>query len=287
MAEKTLISFLCWNRLGLTSRNLEALLKTDEDFDLYIVDNNSQDDTFEYLKNLSDPRIKKIVTFSQNYGAIYATNFVLSKRKKNQNFMNIDNDVCINSKSFIKNNIDTIKEFPELGVLGNVRSTYFDEYPAIKKQKIERNNKTVYKTDYIMGSNMFFPYKIMDKLGYFNESGFGDTDISHRLRILNKWMGFTFENNLDSKQTIPCDSCLAKNLCRDPENKICFNIYKKNYKHKENNLCSILEEVSKNISYENGNVYCGSTHDLKSQTKGFYSKEDSEKVFNYFKNNSN
>jgi hypothetical protein len=287
MTKKTLISFLCWNRLGLTSKNLEALLRTNEDFDLYIVDNNSQDDTYEYLKDLKDPRIKNIIKFSYNYGAIYSTNFVLSKRKKNQNFMNIDNDVCINNKNFITDNLETLKEFPELGVLGNVRKTYFEEYPEIKKEKIERNNRIIYKTNYIMGSNMFFPSHIMDSLGYFNECGFGDTDISHRLRILNKWMGFSFENNISSNQSIPCKDCSALKYCRDFKNKICFSIYKKNYHHKKDELCKLLEEVSKNIVYKNKEVYCGSIHDPKSQKKGFYSKEDSEKIFNYFKKNSN
>lgn len=49
-----IVSFVCWNRAGLTARNLKELLKSTDDFELYIVDSNSEDDTWEFLKTLKD-----------------------------------------------------------------------------------------------------------------------------------------------------------------------------------------------------------------------------------------
>ena len=52
--EKALVSFICWNRAGLNARNLNALLKSTDDFELYIIDSNSSDDTWEFIKTLND-----------------------------------------------------------------------------------------------------------------------------------------------------------------------------------------------------------------------------------------
>jgi hypothetical protein len=73
-----MVSFITWNRLGLTDRNLKALLRTDEDFELYLADNNSRDGTWYYLSSLSDPRIKSRVRFDANRGPVYAANYHLS-----------------------------------------------------------------------------------------------------------------------------------------------------------------------------------------------------------------
>ena len=56
--EKALVSFICWNRAGLNARNLNALLKSTDDFELYIIDSNSSDDTWEFIKTLNDKRMR-------------------------------------------------------------------------------------------------------------------------------------------------------------------------------------------------------------------------------------
>ena len=84
--EKALVSFICWNRAGLNARNLNALLKSTDDFELYIIDSNSSDDTWEFIKTLNDKRIKEIKKFDLNRGCAYAINYIMSKRKKEQFF---------------------------------------------------------------------------------------------------------------------------------------------------------------------------------------------------------
>ena len=77
-----IVIFVTWNRLGVTISNLKALLKTEDDFDLYIIDNGSIDGTADYLSSLKDNRIKEIKILDKNYGLIYAANYGISKRKK-------------------------------------------------------------------------------------------------------------------------------------------------------------------------------------------------------------
>ena len=77
-----IISFVTFNRLGLTIRNLERLLESKDNFELYIIDNNSTDDTWEYLKSVNDPRIVEKKRFDLNRGIVYAMNYVISHRKE-------------------------------------------------------------------------------------------------------------------------------------------------------------------------------------------------------------
>ena len=52
------ISYITFNRLGLTVGNLSAILSGAEDFEMYIIDCNSKDDTWDYIMSLEDSRIK-------------------------------------------------------------------------------------------------------------------------------------------------------------------------------------------------------------------------------------
>ena len=63
-----MISYVTFNRMGLTVRNLTALLKTTDNFELHIVDSNSKDNTWDFIKQLNDPRIKSKVRLQANAG---------------------------------------------------------------------------------------------------------------------------------------------------------------------------------------------------------------------------
>lgn len=54
------LSFVTWNRMGLTARNLSRLLSLPEDFEMHIIDNNSLDSTWEFIQDLSDPRKRNV-----------------------------------------------------------------------------------------------------------------------------------------------------------------------------------------------------------------------------------
>ena len=57
------ILYITYNRSYYTKKTLPALLKSlsSTSYNLTIVDNNSSDDTIEYLKTINHPRVKNII----------------------------------------------------------------------------------------------------------------------------------------------------------------------------------------------------------------------------------
>jgi glycosyltransferase involved in cell wall biosynthesis len=283
-----LVIYVTWNRLGITSQNLKALFKTEDDFDLYIIDNGSIDGTRDYLKSLKDNRIKEIKLLDENYGLIYAANYGISKRKKGQPLVNIDQDVHITSKNWVKNLESVVKEFPEVGLIGNVRSGYFEERNA-KYEEIIRNGVKLWKSNFILGCMMYHPAHVMDKLGYWSEElHLADLEINSRIDALGLWKGFCPDNVI----TIPklsCSQCDHNNSCKDPNNidskkiPFCLRHYKNNYGHREfyQQNCSKFKIFKKNLTQEN--VFCASTHDLESMKKCDYDEISSRKNFDFYK----
>jgi len=113
--------------MGMNVKNLNLLLKTTDDFELHIIDNNSADDSWEFIQQLDDPRIKEKKRFDFNYGGAYAFNYVLSQRKSGQAFTNVEADVSIHTPNWVSNCTRIIDTYPEVGAVGNVRPTFFKE----------------------------------------------------------------------------------------------------------------------------------------------------------------
>lgn len=99
---KLLIGMLSYNRLDFTKKVIESLYKnTDEnDFELIIYDNGSNDGTPEYLDKLSKDFFnnyenRKITTIQSpvNVGVAGGLNRILEHRDSKQHFMKLDNDI--------------------------------------------------------------------------------------------------------------------------------------------------------------------------------------------------
>ena len=113
-----LISYSTFHRMGLTVRNLNSLLRTTDDFELHIVDNNSQDNTWDYIQSLSDSRIKSRTRFPINFGPIYPINLNLAKRRPDQYFIVLESDVYLYATDWISRFMRVFETFPEVGLLG-------------------------------------------------------------------------------------------------------------------------------------------------------------------------
>ena len=280
-----IIGFICWNRMGMTIQNINLLLKTNNDFELYIIDNNSKDNTWEFLQTLNDSRIKEIKRFDKNYGVVYALNYVISKRKLGQPFINIENDVSILNTDWISNCEKVIKEFPEIGVLGNVRPTYFKERNTTYNEFI-RNKIKFWKTNGIIGCCMYFTSEIMNIMGYFNEElCLPDIEIGKRMDILGKWIGYCPDNKILYQQ-IKCSKCNHAGLCKSADitdkNLDCFKSYNLEYKHLKffNKNIKAMKEYMKNIN--RNSLYCPSIHDKKSLEKYQYNIKKAMSNFDFF-----
>lgn len=231
MRKPPLITFLTYNRLGNTAVSLPSLLRTESDFELYIMDNDSKDDTWEFLQDTRDPRIKKRTLFKQNMGVAHALNYALSHRAEDQDFINFEQDFRIHNKNFVKDFQDTSQEFPEMGALS---ATIFPSQLELIDKNIkdkperfeERNGKRIY-FDTIMGFCSYFTYETMNILRYYDEVNcLLDMDIQARLEVMRRKTGYAIDIRTSHiADGGHCDTCLAyHNHCEQGERK-CLKYY--------------------------------------------------------------
>jgi len=238
MRRPPLVTFLTYNRLGNTAISLPSLLRTDSDFELIIMDNNSKDDTWEFLCDTKDPRILHRKKFDQNMGVAHALNYALTFREKDQDFINFEADFRIHNMDFVKDFQDTYAEFPELKAFS---ATTFPQ----QLQKIdagieidptrfaERNGKRIY-FDTIMGFCSYFPYETWNEFMYYDEVNcLLDMEVQARLEVMgskNGKIGFATGYAMDIRASHTtdggnCDTCLAYHTyCEQGERK-CLEHY--------------------------------------------------------------
>ncbi|GKX30819.1 glycosyl transferase [Vallitalea longa] len=286
-----IVCFVTFNRLGLTVKNLTALLKSTDDFELHIVDNNSTDDTWKYIRGIKDKRMKSRKRFNINYGVVYAINYVLSKRKKDQYFILIENDVCIETQDFVTKFMETMDTFQDVGLLGCARKNFFEQ-KGIKPKKITQKGLSYYKYDMIIGCFNCIRPEVFDYIGYWNEETYAaDQDMSSRINKYTPYVtGYAASIELNQTQYISCDQCLYRKECSlINQNRTCFNIHRKNYSHDK--FAESLQEKKKMYYQQlrNGKrtIYCASIHDTESMRKHYYDIKMAHDNFNFFKKNGN
>lgn len=105
------------NRLEYTKKSVSCLLEDpSEDFDLYIWDNASTDDTPEYLRyQVKDPRIIEVILSKENVGATGAINNVW-RRTRAELVGKVDND-CLVTPGWTRTFAQAHKDIPKLGVV--------------------------------------------------------------------------------------------------------------------------------------------------------------------------
>lgn len=290
-----LISFVTFNRLGLTVKNMSSLLNTTDDFEMHIIDNNSSDDTWKYIQSLTDSRIKSRIHVEINAGLIYALNINLARRRPGQYFITLDNDVYIQSKNWITRFMRVFNEFPDVGLLGvrNMKTMP----PVIKKSKneisyLELNSIYPDVQNYIPGSCMFIRSELMDELGYFcEENCFGDMEITYRVNNHTSFKsGFVMNVNITILDTISCEECLYKDQCKlDKYINSCFTKYLKLYKNddfREKFKWKFDETI---IDMRSGArpVYCASANDPSSLTDHIFNLDWAIDNFDYYIKNAN
>lgn len=288
-----LVSFVTWNRLGLTAKNLKALLETDEDFELCIIDNNSQDDTWQYLETVSDDRIKLKTRFKNNMGPVYASNFALSKRKEDQFFFTIDNDVQILEPGWISKFLRAFEVFPELGLLGAVRPEYYGRCRLTAVEKQEGGLKClVIKKGFVEGCCQCLRPEVLNSLGYWcEENCMGDMELCYRiLRFTPYKIAYFPSVEIRQEQFISCEHCTAVNSCRlyiQPSNETCFQKHSRRYANPQfrNKFYWKYEKCLKEMENGSRSPFCASVHDEESMKKSLYNRHLAEENFSFFADN--
>ncbi len=300
------LSYITFNRLGLTARSLKSILDTTEDFEMHIIDSNSRDDTWEYLQSIKDSRIKSITRLTLNEGPVFALNRNLSKRRKDQYFFTVDSDVVIKTKDWITRFMEVFNEFPEVGLLGVQRTPpYIPIYPKVITKS--RNGVTYLELkngyvdvllDFVHGCCMGMRPELIEKIGYWSEETcYGDGELSTRITNYTDFKaGFMSDQDkmpiidIDMTQEITCEECIARGYCKlDKDDNTCFNIHMGRYKNAPfaKQFKWKYLEFFKELEEGKRTAYCASIYDPYSIATHEYNKEWAQANRDYYIKNSN
>lgn len=290
-----LISYITFNRLGLTIKNLEAILNSEDDFELHIIDNGSTDGTWKYLQTLQDRRILSKAQVSLNFGKTYSSNVNMLKRRPDQYFISLDNDVYIETKDWVSQFMRVFEAFPEVGMLGVQGDTTAANQmpPVIPKYKedisyLELDNSVPdVDRNYIPGHCICLRPELIKEIGYFSEENcFGEIELSNRINNYTAFKtGFVPSISIKMPQISPCSTCPYNAACTLNKNtETCFTIYNKtntseSFKEK---FRWKFDETLTDLKSGARPVYCACINDLESTTKHIYNKEWAQENFTYF-----
>ncbi|WMJ87115.1 glycosyltransferase family A protein [Anaerocolumna sp. MB42-C2] len=295
-----LISYSTFHRMGLTFRNLNSLLKTTDDFELHIIDSNSQDDTWEYIQSLNDSRIKSRTRFPINLGPIYPINLNLTRRRPDQYFIVLESDVYLYASDWISRFMKVFETFPEVGLLGVPRPIplpgYEPEVVTIEKDGVSYNQLKHYEVgsirDFVPGHCQCLRPELIDTIGYWcEENCYGDAEISIRINKYTSFKaGLTTNIPIDLTQTIPCENCEGIHLCKlNRDVNTCFDL--RNNKHKNLDFSTINRwkyfEYFDELNQGKRSVYCASLLDPMSYSTHLYHIDWALENFNYYAENAN
>lgn len=299
------VSYLAFNRLGLTVRSLSSILNSSDNFELHIVDCNSKDDTWKYIESINDTRIASKIRFPVNSGPIYGVNFNLSRRKPDQYFFTIDSDVVIKTKDWISRFMKVFDTFPEVGILGLMRGKPYPQIypPVVLKIKDEisylelKNAKVDTPLDFVHGCLMGLRPELIKQIGFWSEeNGYGDAELSPRVNNYTTYKsGFMTDKDfnpiidIEMEQFIDCKDCLYKDKCGlDKESTTCFIIHRKNYNNES--FASKFKykylKTFKELEEGKRTAYCTSIFD-PDNAKYFYHHDWAMENFSYYIENSN
>ncbi len=295
-----LISYVTFNRLGLTVKNLSSILDTTDDFELRIVDSNSTDGTWEYIQSLKDRRIVSKTRLEANAGPVYAVNLNLTKRKPEQYFITVDNDVCIETKDWIACFMKVFDTFPEVGLLGVQKGRPYPAYlpPVVLKIRdgvfyLELDNTYPdIMRNYIPGCCMCLRPELIAQIGYWcEENGFGDMELSNRInRYTDFKTGFVPNINMKMPQKIHCAACPYRDRCAlDKSCETCFTEYESLYKIHDfkKKFKWKLDETLADMKSGARPVYCASILDSASTSDHVFNREWALENFGFFYDRAN
>jgi GT2 family glycosyltransferase len=253
------LMMVTYNRLDLTKKTFETTLSnTGCSYNLIIIDNNSEDDTVnwlnqncknEYIQNLLICRLK------ENKGICYGRNMGLKLYDENFNtpyLCTLDNDVICN-RNWLLNSCDLLNFNKTFGACG---VNFEDKNFPIAKIKTGNytQNIQIKPVGNLGTACQVFRKEIHEKLGFFNSMysiyAHEDADIGFRIRMLKKNLCYLEENGIHLGVG---DQDTGKyREMKDKYWKINMPIFEKNVRLYSNGLKSLyckFEDYDPNIEY--------------------------------------
>jgi GT2 family glycosyltransferase len=156
------------NRFDYTEKTIERLLSSTEEFDIYLWDNASKDETPEYLNSMKDPRIVEIILSKENVGQTGAMNYVWSKTKA-ELVGKVDND-CLPAPNWTEILAQAHQDISNLGAVAcwHFRAEDFDY--ELAKHKIQRFGKhQIFRHPWVGGTGFLLKRKTFLEIGSWDE----------------------------------------------------------------------------------------------------------------------
>jgi len=178
-----------WNGLELLKKYLKVLIQNSVDHNIYLIDNNSEDESVSYVS--SNHSEVNIIKLDKNYGFAEGYNRGIQKVKE-EIICIINNDVEV-TKDWLKPIVKKLNNYPDLIIQPKILDInkkshfeyagaaggYIDKYgyPYCRGRIFEtiEEDKNQYKDEEIFwssGACMFLSKKIFNELGGFDKSFF-------------------------------------------------------------------------------------------------------------------
>jgi len=156
------------NRLEYTKKTIARLLENpNEEFDLYLWDNASTDETPGYLKDfVKDPRLIEVVLSKENVGQTGAMNYVWGKTKA-ELVGKLDND-CLVTPGWTRIFAKAHKDIEKLGAVAcwHYPLDEFDENAARKAGKIQSfGQHQIFRHPWVCGSGFIMKRRTYEEHG--------------------------------------------------------------------------------------------------------------------------
>ncbi len=167
------ITIATYNRLEYTKQSIQSLYDTNDEnlFELCIIDDNSNDNTPEYLKELV--KIKSNIScylLHERCGVARAHNFGLQFRKSEQYWVKMDNDCVHKTNNWLLKELKLFQENSHVGIIG-INWHHMTEYQKDALLPFQGG-------DHILGFCKTTRPEVIDKLGFYNdETTYGWDDI--------------------------------------------------------------------------------------------------------------
>jgi len=190
MEKSSLVSIIIvnYNGRGLLQECFKSLTKVDyPNYEIILVDNNSVDDSIEFVKNNYPPTI--IIKLDKNYGFAYPNN-VGAKNAKGKYFVFLNNDTQV-TPNFISEMVKIMENDPKIGLCqslllrpnGEVDSSgdFIDKIGISFSSKEKVNDVSEILS--AKGASMMIRKSVFEQLGGFDEKffvSFEDIDFGWR-----------------------------------------------------------------------------------------------------------
>ena len=217
------------NRLEYTKKCIPRLLEdTTEQFDLYLWDNASTDETPNYLKSLKDNRIVEVILSKENEGQTGAMNYVWSKTKA-ELIGKLDND-CLVTPGWTRIFAQAHQDIEKLGAVAcwHFPLDLFVEATARKHNKIQCfGQHQIVRHPWVCGSGFLMKRKTYEEYGpWKNGCDVGTTGYFLKMALSGKVNGwyfpFVWQEHMDDP--ISTHSLLKDNSAIKSMRKITFSL---------------------------------------------------------------